>query len=121
MSEQDNAEHYQEAIAAINNRDIDAYVELLDESIVLETELAPAPIQGRDAARQLIQSYFDGIPDLHLEIQQIITSGDYVVARTHLTGTHKGTLVGIPATDSSIDVHSCNVVEIRDGKTIKST
>ena len=56
-----------------------------------------------------------------MEIEQLITSGDYVVARTHLTGTHKGTLLGVPATNNRIDVHSCNVTEIRNGKAVRST
>jgi len=84
MAEQDNAQHAHKAIAAINSRNLDAYVQMLDESIVMETELAPAPIRGRDAVRQMLQSYFNGIPDLHLEIEQLITSGDFVVMRTHL-------------------------------------
>jgi len=84
MAEQDNAQHARQAMAAINSRNLDAYVQLLDESFVMETELAPAPLQGREAVRQMLQSYFNGIPDLHLEIEQLITSGDFVVMRTHL-------------------------------------
>jgi len=121
MAEQDNAQHARQAMAAINSRNLDAYVQLLDESFVMETELAPAPLQGRDAVRQMLQSYFIGIPDLHIEIEQLITSGDYVIVRSHLTGTHKGTFAGVPATNNKIDVRSCNVVEIRNGKAVRST
>ena len=121
MAEQDNAQHARQAIAAVNSRNLDAYVQMLDDSYVMETELAPAPIKGRDAVRQLLESYFKGIPDLHLEIEQLITSGDFVVMRTRLTGTHKGTFAGVPATNNKIDVHSCNVTEIRNGKAVRST
>ena len=68
----------------------------------------------------MLEGYFKGIPDLHLDIEQIITSGDQVVVRTHATGTHKGTFLGIPATNKKIDVHGCNVIELRNGKAIRS-
>ena len=120
MSEQDNARLAEQAIAAINERNLDKYVQLLDESFVMETETQPAPVRGRDAVRQMLQAYFQGIPDFRIEIEQIIASGDYVVTRSHVTGTHTGTFMGIPATNRKIDTHGCNIVEIRNGKAVRS-
>jgi steroid delta-isomerase-like uncharacterized protein len=120
MAESENAQFARQAIAAINGRNLDAYVQLLDDSYVMETENAPEPLRGREAIRGLLQSYFQGIPDLRLEIEQIIASGDFVVVRTHLTGTHKGTFLGIPATNRKIDIHGCNITEVRNGKAVRS-
>lgn len=120
MSEQDNARLAEQAIAAINERNLDKYVQLLDESFVMQTETQPAPVRGRDEVRQMLQSYFQGIPDFRIEIEQIIASGDYVVTRSHVTGTHTGTFMGIPATNRKIDTHGCNIVEIRNGKAVRS-
>jgi hypothetical protein len=52
MSEQDNLQLANEAIAAINAHDIDGYVKLLDDSYVGESEII-GTIHGRDGARQL--------------------------------------------------------------------
>lgn len=41
MSEQDNAQHARQAIAAINDRKLDQYLQLLDDSFVMENEMAP--------------------------------------------------------------------------------
>jgi steroid delta-isomerase-like uncharacterized protein len=120
MAEQDNTQHARQAIAAINDRKLDQYLQLLDDSFVMENEMAPTPIHGKQAVRQMLEGYFQGIPDLRLEIEQIITSGDQVVVRSHVTGTHKGTFLGIPATNKKIDIHSCNVTEVRNGKAIRS-
>jgi len=120
MAEQDSAQFARQAITAINNRKLDDYLQLLDDSFVMETETAPGPIRGKQAVRQMFESYFKAIPDLRLEIEQIITSGDQVVVRSHLTGTHQGTLLGIPATNKKIDTHGCNVIEIRNGKAVRS-
>ena len=43
-----------------------------------------------------------------------------MVVRSHLTGTHKGPLLGIPATNKKIDTHGCNVIELRNGKAVRS-
>ena len=120
MSEQENTQFAQQAIAAINERNIDRYLQMLDESFTMESEMLPTPLKGRDAMRQFFESYFKGIPDLRLEIEQVITSGDYVVVRSHLTGTHKGPFLGIPATNKKIDTHGCNVIQLRNGKAVKS-
>ena len=56
LAEQDNAQHARQAMDAINARNLDAYVQLLDESFVMETELAATPRQGSDAVRQMLQS-----------------------------------------------------------------
>jgi steroid delta-isomerase-like uncharacterized protein len=120
MSEKENIQHAQQAIAAINGRNLNAYLQLLDDSFVMETELAPGPLRGHAAVRQMLESYFQGVPDLRIEIEQIITSGDYVIVRSHLTGTHTGTFLGIPPTNNRLDVRSCNVMELRNGKAVRS-
>jgi predicted ester cyclase len=37
-------------------------------------------------------------PDLRLNVQDVIASGDKAVARVRVTGTHQGEFMGIPAT-----------------------
>jgi len=44
----------------------------------------------------------------------------HVVARLRLTGTHKGAFAGVAPTNKSISWQACNVVELRNGKAIRS-
>jgi predicted ester cyclase len=37
-----------------------------------------------------------------------------------LTGTHKGTFAGVPATNKKAHWQSCNVIEVKSGKAISS-
>jgi steroid delta-isomerase-like uncharacterized protein len=37
-------------------------------------------------------------PDIHFEVEDVIAEGDRVAVRYRFTGTHRGTLMGIPAT-----------------------
>jgi len=50
----------------------------------------------------------------------MIASGEYVVTRWHATGTHKGELMGIPATGRRGDgIHGYTVAEYRDAKAVR--
>jgi len=120
MAEKDNIKFAEQAIAALNARDIDGYLQRIDESYVGESEIAPGPIRGPQGVRQLLEMQLRAFPDLHIDIEQILASGDHVIVRAHVTGTHKGPFAGIAPTNKRVSWHSCNVVEVRNGKAIRS-
>jgi len=120
MSEQENIQLSEKQVAAINARNLDEYSSRIDESYVGESESPLSPIRGREGARKALEMLFAAFPDVRFEAEQILASGDFVVARLGITGTHKGNYLGIAATNKRIDVHACNVVELRNGKTIRS-
>jgi steroid delta-isomerase-like uncharacterized protein len=120
MSEKDNLHLAEQAIAALNARDLDRYLKLLDNSYVGESELAPNQPHGPDAARQMLEGYFKAFPDLHFETEQILTSGDHLVTRVRMTGTHKGNFMGVAPTNKTIHIQACNVSEVRNGKIVRS-
>jgi predicted ester cyclase len=63
---------------------------------------------------------FGAFPDLRWEVEQILASGDFVVVRSRITGTHKGNFLGIAATNRPVNSHGCNIVELRNGKAVRS-
>jgi steroid delta-isomerase-like uncharacterized protein len=58
----------------------------------------------------------EGFPDLQYQINRITSSGDTVVIECTLSGTHKGTFAGAPATQSKIELEAAFCVEIVGGK-----
>ena len=125
MSEQDNLKIMKEALAAINAHDPDRYVSYLDESHIWENEAFPAPVHGREGAKQLLRMYFEAFPDLRFETEQIITSGDHVVHCWRSTGTHKAQFRGpgaleIPPTNKQFSSRGCTVSEIKNGRVVRS-
>jgi predicted ester cyclase len=118
MAEKDNIRFTEQQVAALNARDLDGYLSRMDDAYVGQSELAPGPIRGREGVRQNLEMIFRAFPDLRLETEQIIASGDFVVARLRATGTHKGSFAGIAPTKKSVAFHLCSVVEIRNGKAI---
>jgi len=120
MSENNNIQLAEQQIAALNLRDIEGYLQRIDGSYVGESETLPGPIHGPEGARQAVDILFTGFPDLRIEVEQLLASGDHVVARLRLTGTHRGNFAGVAPTNKSVTWQACNVVEIRNGKAIRS-
>jgi predicted ester cyclase len=67
----------------------------------------------------MMEMQLKAFPDLHIDIEQILASGDHVVVRARLTGTHKGNFAGIAPTNKSVTWRACNIVEVRNGKAIR--
>ena len=120
MSEQDNRRLVEEQFAALNAHDLDRYVKTYADSYVAETDASPNPIRGAEGMKQFMAGYLRAFPDLHLDIEQIITSGDHVVARWRATGTHKGEFNGISPTNRKVNARGCTVGEIKNGRVLRS-
>lgn len=120
MSEQDNVRIAQEAFDAWNAHDPKRVVALHDEQFVMESDTLPAPMRGQEAERHFVEMYLQAFPDLHFTVEQVLASGDYVVTRWHAIGTHRGELMGIPATNRRGEgIHGCTVIEVKNGKIVR--
>src|SRR3990172_6865501 len=75
---------------------------------------------GPEGAKQLVTVYRNAFPDIHFKIDELIAEGDKVVTRWTAQCTHKGELVGIPATGKSSTVTGINVDRIVNGKIVES-
>src|SRR5687767_5766284 len=62
----------------------------------------PGQKTGRDGIRDALMQWRTAFPDLHLTVENVISEGDRVAATFSATGTHRGTLMGIPATNRPI-------------------
>jgi|SRR5215831_10724706 steroid delta-isomerase-like uncharacterized protein len=118
MSERDNIRIIQDGLEAWNKHDPERFAALLDEKHVIESDTIPAPMTGREAARQFMQIYVNAFPDLHLDNDQLLASGDFVMARWTATGTHRGMLKSIAPTNRRATTHGCTVYEIKAGRII---
>jgi steroid delta-isomerase-like uncharacterized protein len=120
MAEQANIQIDREVWDAWNAHDPDRYVKLLDEKWVAESDALPGPVRGHDGAREFMKVYVTAFPDLHFSVDQTLASGEFVVSRYTATGTHRGALMGIPATNRSATVHGCTVGQVRNGKVMQN-
>jgi steroid delta-isomerase-like uncharacterized protein len=86
---------------------------VLDELFSPEYEDHDATAQtgtgGLEGARQFIQSFRAASPDLHVEIKDQYAEGSTVITRWTATGTHAGTLMGVPATQRPVKVSGISI------------
>ena len=54
--------------------------------------------------------YRAAFPNLRMEPEDILSSGDKVVARVRATGTHDGESIGMPATGKSVDAQLIDIM-----------
>ena len=64
----------------------------------------------------LCQAFFSAFPDLHITADYLVAEGDKVVKVWTAHSTHKGELMGIPATGKQIVVTGIEMFRIADGK-----
>ena len=61
-------------------------------------------------------SILRGIPDVRLDVEDLIAEGDKVVARYLARGNHHGRLMGIPPTGKSITYNEIFIARFADGR-----
>ena len=97
----------------INAGDIDGFGELLAEDFVEHEEL-PGLEPSKEGVKNLFHMYRAAFPDLRMETQDVLVSGDKAVARVRATGTHQGEFLGMAATGRSVDVQLIDITRFGD-------
>ena len=76
--------------------------------------------RGPEGVRQLAELYRSAFPDIAFEHEEMLSSGDRVIHRWTLTGTHRGELMGIAPTGQAVRVSGIEINRIADGKIAES-
>lgn len=93
----------------INTGDVDGFGDLLADDFV-EHEETPGLAPTKDGVKAFFQIYIAAFPDLRLDPEDVLTSGDKAVARVRATGTHRGEFMGIPATGKGVNVQLIDIM-----------
>jgi len=75
---------------------------------------------GPEGFKQFYETYRTAFPDTHLTIEFQIAEGDMVVARFTGTGTHQGTLMGIPPSGKRVTTTGTTIVRYASGKAVEA-
>ena len=123
--EKRNEEAVRFAFASLNRRDLEAYLDHWD----LDAKNFNVAM-GRDGIRRGIEDILATFPDWHMEIIDLIASGDSVVARFTVSGTHRGVgklpmnggmLMGVQPTEKHFSVEHIHWMRLRNGKIVEHT
>jgi steroid delta-isomerase-like uncharacterized protein len=93
----------------INAGDIDGFGDQLADGFV-EHDGAPGMEPTKEGVKQLFRMYRASFPDLRMDVEEVLPSGDKVVGRIRATGTHTGeAFMGVPASGKSVDVRLIDI------------
>lgn len=73
-------------------------------------------IEGHGAIRKFVRAIQKGFPDLEVEVEILLKTGDRVAWQRRLQGSHRGNFRGFPATGRRVVWREMVVSRFRDGR-----
>jgi predicted ester cyclase len=105
---------YEEVVSGGN---LDLIEELATEDMVDHEEGIPGQPPGLEGVRFFVNAMREAIPDIRpKESEPMLADGDLEAARTVLTGTHQGELMGVAPTGNTVEFETIDIVRVVDGK-----
>ena len=98
---------------SLNEHDADGFGDHLADDFV-EHEVIPGLESTKEGVKAFFGMYFTAFPDLRMNVEDIVASGDKVVARVRGTGTNTGAFMGMPATGRPVDVQLIDIIRFGD-------
>lgn len=96
--------------------DTAAFQEFLAPDIVAHVSGGP---RKRDEFIQHMSVFNLAFPDMQVEVLEVVSDGEQVVARTTWRGTQNGAFMDLPPTGQKIEIEAYIYERLRNGKTVE--
>jgi steroid delta-isomerase-like uncharacterized protein len=104
---------------AFNARELDVLDAITAPAFVNHNALPGTPL-GPEGHRQVVERLWKAFPDAHFEIEHLASDGDTVICIGRMSGTHDGTLLGVPATGRKVEWRQCHMYRFDEsGRTVE--
>lgn len=78
-------------------------------------------LRGPEALRDLLTTYCTAFPDRHIEIEELVSTGNKTVIAFTLSGTHEGDFMGMSATGRQVKVSGMTLSHFENGKIVEES
>jgi steroid delta-isomerase-like uncharacterized protein len=120
MSLEDNKAIIRSYVETVwNQRQLDRAEEFVAPDFIDHAPL-PGQAPGLDGARRKWAMYLNAAPDLRVTIEDVVAEDDKVGVRRSYAGTHRGELLGIPATGKPVQMGSISIFRLAEGKIVEN-
>jgi steroid delta-isomerase-like uncharacterized protein len=97
-----------------NQGRLDVLNRLMSPDYVNHSPSVPNPRPGPEDLKPIVTAMREGIAGLHYEILDMVVTPERAAVHLRVTGTHSGTLFGMPATGRHIDVRQMQFEWFKD-------
>jgi steroid delta-isomerase-like uncharacterized protein len=104
-----------------NTHDAAATAALFAPDAVLRDVAVSRPVVGREQIAGVYARHLVAIPDTLVRVERMIAEGESVVAEWTISGTHRGQLMGIPATGRAVTIDGVSIIRFREGAPVADT
>ena len=109
-----------EMYAAIDSHKADGVVALFTDDATLDDYSQPAVATGKKGIKDTLNGFFGIFPDLkQTNTMQFVADG-WVISEGTLTGTQKGALGPVKATNKPVTLHYLDLWQVREGRVVAS-
>jgi steroid delta-isomerase-like uncharacterized protein len=115
-TEQRNLDTMAAVVPCWNRHDVAGILSHYDDGITWHDMAMGRTHRGKAEVGAVLAALFDAVPDLRLELTTRLPHGDSVAEEYTLTGTHLGTLFGVPATGRRLRIQAVSFVRMRNGR-----
>jgi len=107
---------YRGFIDAVNRQDLDEAAKFVDPARYRENCVGfTHGFVDWEQAKESVRRVWKGLPDLRVELAQVMAGGDVALAHGTVRGTATGRLYGAPATKRSFEASFFDYVRVQDG------
>jgi predicted ester cyclase len=105
------------AYRSLNERRLDDFGDLYDAQVITVNPSLGNPI-GVQSVLAEYRALLVAFPDLHVTVDEVIETGDRIVTRLNVGGTHTGQWGRHAPTHNIVHIEICEVAECCDGRLI---
>ena len=114
------ADVYKEFIGAVNRQDLEEAGRYVDAARYRENCVGfTHGFVGWEQAKESVRQVWKGLPDLRVDLAQVLADGEVALAHGTVRGTATGRLYGAPATKRSFEASFFDYVQVDDGHIIE--
>jgi predicted ester cyclase len=97
----------------INAGDIAGFGDLVADDFV-ERQGGPGLPPTKEGTLEFFRILLAAFPDMRMDVEDLIASGDKTVARVKVTGTHKGEFMGVRPAGTRVEVQLIDIMRFDD-------
>jgi steroid delta-isomerase-like uncharacterized protein len=100
---------------AWNSHNIENVLRFYSKEYVGSDVGQPAPLQGHEGLRTMVERYWRAFPDLQFLVTDKVIQASRATIVWVAEGTHQGPIMNIPATGHKVRVSGVSVIDVQDG------